>query len=387
MKFKKMAAFSLLEMAIALSILGLLLVVALPMISNHYAGQLAATQKSIVKTSFSKMDNALITFAKQQFRLPCPDSDDDGLENCTVSNGLLPYRTLGFNTPLVDGYQRKIRYSVYTQPANDLNLAETTLTDRYERVLPISAVPSVNYNDLDFCQALRLAQTQSFSSTYTHGTDSGVTTHAAYILASSGAADANHNATDGLYDGLNENGGNRFGSTDNVVNAIYDDYVHALSFSEFSGRLGCGAITSAVTSAANLAINAWAQSEIADDGLDTADFNVTVAKFNLTMARIDIVLAGINTALAITHGLLAVAMSTSTDPTSPAAILGFKLETAAGVIELATAIAAVVKAANNVTFTKESRQAAKKTKDAAILTEIDIVTKAMMADLRGGTTR
>lgn len=181
MKLKRMAAFSLLEMSIALSILGLLLVVALPMISNHYAGQLASTQKSRVQTSFSKMDNALITFAKQQFRLPCPDSDDDGLENCTVSTSLLPYRTLGFNTPLVDGHQRKIRYSVYTQPANDLNLAETTLTDRYERVLPISAVPSVNYNDLDFCQALRLAQTQSFSSTYTHGTDNGLTTHAAYI--------------------------------------------------------------------------------------------------------------------------------------------------------------------------------------------------------------
>ena len=256
MKLKKMAAFSLLEMAIALSVLGLLLVVALPMISNHYAGQLASTQKSIVQTSFSKMDNALITFAKQQFRLPCPDSDDDGLENCTVSNGLLPYRTLGFNTPLVDGHQRKIRYSVYTQPANDLNLAETTLTDRYERVLPISAVPSVNYNDLDFCQALRLAQTQSFSSTYTHGIDNSITAHVAYILASGGAADANHNAADGLYDGLNENGANRFGSTDNVVNATYDDYVHALSFSEFSGRLGCGAITSAVTSAANHAINA-----------------------------------------------------------------------------------------------------------------------------------
>ncbi len=390
MKLKNNKGFSLIEMAVSLAVLGALLVVALPTISDHYAGQLAATQKAVIQQSFSEIDNVLLAYSKLNFRLPCPDANDDGLEDCTASNGLLPYRTLGFNAPVTDGYLRKIRYSVYRQPTNDLDLAESTLTDRYVRVLPASAVPKSYLNDLDFCQALRLAQTQAFDATHTHGTHGGVTTHAAYALASGGASDANQNAADGFYDGLNENGGNRFDSTANSINASYDDYVHAMSFAEFAGRLGCGAITTATTAMANHAINAWGQSELADNGLDVSDFDIEVAEFKSTMATVAIVMAGVNVAILISHNLLASAMATAADVSSGITFASIATATAASITEIAATAAAKAQADSYLDYAKDARDGeggTKPTKDAAVLTEIDLVKKALAADFRGGTTK
>ena len=105
------------------------------------------------------------------------------------------------------------------------------------------------------------------------------------------------------------------------------------------------------------------------------------------MASVDVVMASVGVGIVVSHGLLAAAMATALDPMAGPAIAWVVLEGVSSGIQLAAAIASVVQAKLFLNFAKESRQGAKDTKDAAILTEIDVVTKAMMADLRGGTTR
>ena len=392
MNIKKIAAFSLIEMAIALSILGAMLAVALPLISNHYAGQSVGTQKSIVQNKFTEIDNVLIAFAKQHYRLPCPAATiNSGVEDCSISNGLgfLPYKTLGYNSFVKDGYLREFRYSVYRQPANKLDLAAASnATDRYAPVLAASSINTSYYNDLDFCQALRTAQTQSFDSDYVHGTHDATKVNTAYVLASSGAKDANQNGVNGLYDGVNENNNNQFDSTANIINSTYDDYVHALSFAEFSGRLGCGAITVGVSSMANIAINAWGQSEIADDAVRIAKYDVDVANFNANMATVAIVMSVINAGLIIAHGLLASAMATAADPTSAATFVSIGLEAAASAIEIAATITAKVQASKFFAFAEQALRNAEGAQHKAVSAEeVILIQKAFLADFRGGTTR
>ncbi len=86
--------FSLVEMAIVLAIVALLLGSLLPTIS----GQIEQQRRNETRKYMDEVRDALLGYAIAHKHLPCPDTNDDGLENtpCVASQvGTLPYKDLG----------------------------------------------------------------------------------------------------------------------------------------------------------------------------------------------------------------------------------------------------------------------------------------------------
>jgi prepilin-type N-terminal cleavage/methylation domain-containing protein len=88
----KYKGFSLIEMAIVLLIVSILLGgVLVPLSMQREIEQIKTTDKDLLQ-----IREALIGYAIQNQRLPCPDTDDDGIENNSCNAiGALPWADLG----------------------------------------------------------------------------------------------------------------------------------------------------------------------------------------------------------------------------------------------------------------------------------------------------
>jgi hypothetical protein len=100
----------LLEVAFIIMILGVMMVHMLePMAINIKMRMHTQTQDNIQEALTAAM--GFLTVKK---RLPCPDTDGDGLENCTAPPGILtgtcPYADLGVSC--LDGWKRPITWEV-----------------------------------------------------------------------------------------------------------------------------------------------------------------------------------------------------------------------------------------------------------------------------------
>ena len=109
------SGFSLVELAVVIAIVALILgALLVPLASQLQNRNIRETQESL-----RDIKEALLGFAVTQGRLPCPDTDRDGLENlpCTgfgnitdVVEGFLPWQTLA--VPPTDAWGSIFRYAV-----------------------------------------------------------------------------------------------------------------------------------------------------------------------------------------------------------------------------------------------------------------------------------
>lgn len=217
---KRLQGYSLVELAVTLvvtGIIGLAVWRLLPLTRPVAVGDPAIR---ILRES----EQAVLGFAMRSHRLPCPDVDGDGLEDCDAANvqGELPLRSLGLATPV------RLRYGVYraasVSAVVDADLA--TAQQRYTPVLPPVASVTV-LNGLDICLALRTAA----------AAPSGLTVGgvpAAFAVAHPGELDADGDGNS--YDGLNTTG---FALPGTAQSAVYDDRVIAVGLGELATRLGC----------------------------------------------------------------------------------------------------------------------------------------------------
>lgn len=120
---------TLIEMAVVLMILGLIVAGLLGPLDT----QLEARDRRQTLAQIERSLDALYGYAVTRGRLPCPDSDGDGLPNpafdpalaasavCTVDDGFLPWAELG--VPPGDAWNNRLRYRVrspaYTWPDGD----------------------------------------------------------------------------------------------------------------------------------------------------------------------------------------------------------------------------------------------------------------------------
>ncbi len=129
----RVAGFTLIELAMVLFIIGLLLVGLL----SPLAVKVEQEERGKTQASLDEIHAALIGFALGNRRLPCPDTDGDGVENpaapaanCTSDAGILPWVTLGVEQ--MDAWGNPFLYRVTDNFADALVAGENatfSLTD------------------------------------------------------------------------------------------------------------------------------------------------------------------------------------------------------------------------------------------------------------------
>ncbi|MCE2716753.1 MAG: type II secretion system protein [Pseudomonadota bacterium] len=139
MKFcKKLPAFALLEMAIALSVLGILGYMTLPLLSKIQQWQKVKTTHAHQE----KIMEALAGYVLANKHLPCPALTTNGQAQAVCTNetkaGFVPYQTLGIEAKTAkDGYHHWMTYVVqprlthekirWIQPMSDLRVDPKTI--------------------------------------------------------------------------------------------------------------------------------------------------------------------------------------------------------------------------------------------------------------------
>ncbi|ROZ84515.1 type II secretion system protein [Pseudomonas neustonica] len=346
MNTQRQSGFSLLEMALSLSVLGFLFAM-LPMTLSL----LDSVQSAAPSLDQNKLAvNASVGFIVQHDRLPCPDANGDGLENCNgTRRGRYPYRTVGLGKPLVNDSGYPYVYAVYQHSIANL----TALQSSYQPKL-LSGEVSTATNALDFCQGLRLGLSGGLqsgeASVLALGGSAGV--NPAFLFVDPGSADRNANGQP--LDGNNV-AGLVFESVGRSDSDNYDDTVTAISFAELSARLDCPHIIASVSAAArdaNAAYDAWRAYQfyldfrlfgesVRETSLDMAELKRTIALFN-SAAGTAMALNDLATGLASATGAAAIAVA-SVNAAIAAAMIVTELQSSAEDVagkkdELATAV-------------------------------------------------
>lgn len=211
------------------------------------------------RRSLTEAERALETFAMMQHRLPCPDTDGDGLEDqnssgCAAANakGGLPWQTLGIPDPAHSAGTPTIAYMVDDAGAEaDLTRADPdafrygaqgtaeflTTHAGLPRYANAPGGPSFRDNDIasvaDFCRSL--AQTASDGGPQLTGSKGS---EVAYALAHPGRRDRDGDGQ--LLDGANAANRALMEPLSRGVGPGYDDRVVAREHAGLARRLGCG---------------------------------------------------------------------------------------------------------------------------------------------------
>lgn len=304
LSFQRQSGFTILELVAVLALTGGL-IFALAYKTADVAQQRA---KQNTAQSLALADQHLREFAAREGRLPCPDSSGTGVENCGVSKGTLPYRTLGL---VAVGYQQgeiPIRYGVFRHSTANADLAV-----RSNHFQPTNADNTTyafnNLNSLDFCIGLRNAAQQPSNTSYLYQQSQGFALKPmAYMLAAPGQRDAD--GINGPYDGLNADSGVGFQAPDTPISPTYDDQTQGRGFDELYSLMRCEVTLRSLDLAANAIafeeeVIAFAESnaETAKEGVMMGIVGTSISTWNLAQAGA--ALASASTTLGISSGLLA----------------------------------------------------------------------------------
>ena len=352
-KTLKQSGFSLIELAVGMIVFGLFFSILSYLLFGmntvlHGKKGGRASDKSLITTGYgdgsqATIKKSLLFFVKRNYRLPCPDINKDGLEDCGSSNhvGSIPYLDLGYDQPVVDSRNNDVRYGVYRNGAKDADL--TVNKNRFAPYLPSdppggAETVKTTANTADFCKALENSwKTGTVNSTYVHTSDGTQIRNAAYILSTGGQRDADNNNS--FFDGRNGSGVD-FELSTRVEKGNYDDLVSTESFLDLYQLLNCSIRVAEINGAALDAqvaeVAAIAVATAIENGegeVEGAERGVNEAKYDLALGG----LAGFNAAFSIA-----------------AAATGISAKSIPDIANLVIAIAAGVKAAADI-FILEAR--------------------------------
>lgn len=285
--------YTLIELSIVLVVLGIVIVLIWRALGFNADHALAESERVMMRSA----DQAISGFVFAHSRLPCPDVNGDGIEDCAATGavGTLPAISIG----LSQADARRIRYGVYRNPAlpptGDADLAANV--DRMPMLVthgsPLygSFELQGNRNALDLCAALRTASAKSPDDAFVHVVTAEGSINVAYALALAGRHDADNSG--GLLDGANALPGTAFEAPARATDGGYDDRVVAVGFDRLIGRLGCSETLAAATHAhANAAVMAEITHQAMLDYKIQLDLINTLAEANVWAARAAIAIAG-----------------------------------------------------------------------------------------------
>jgi len=135
-------------MAVGALLIGVVVAVAARLVTSSAAGggaggtgaalDINSTENPLARPA---IDQAIRGFYLSQRRLPCPDLDDDGLENCGgVAYGSLPYRSLGLSPSREFGWLVPVGYGVY----KGAGTADLTVAGNHYKLRPARVDPACN---------------------------------------------------------------------------------------------------------------------------------------------------------------------------------------------------------------------------------------------------
>ncbi|MDX1351985.1 MAG: type II secretion system protein [Thiomicrorhabdus sp.] len=374
-KNRSALGFSLVELSVVLAIIGVLFL-AIPAITPVIQQLLVSENDEVV---IEKANSALKGFLIAQNRLPCPDSDADGNENCAagVHSGTLPYRTLKLSAPVKNGFGQELAYTVYrnSNAIASLDTDLASLKDRFQPLLP-NAETSTLSNGLDFCWALKNAITASANNGYAYVGSSASPINQAYVLATAGSLNANEIGS--VFDGINQIGAVGFELPSRVKDASYDDTVRSVGFAELAGELQCSTLLGKVNGAARTSFAMYDIARVTDFNtrfrqlaLDVHEGNVDQAEFNMALATADAAIYAAQTVIAIAAGAesFGVAVAAIAIPAVAAGAL-----TAKGLIDAANGLSD----ANSARDTAEAQRNEANTQK----TQIDVLYAAKLAEAK-----
>ena len=291
----------------------------------------------------AEADKALLSFAVARNRLPCSDTDHDGLEDCSTGNqkGWLPYRTLAIEGVSSSPGPGQLRYLVQRSAA-DL----ATAADVWQ---PIQSVASGAYSSTrkftpantgtpDLC--LKLGNAAALSLQAVDAQVASTPPRAvAYALAHPGSKDEDGDAN--LFDAENTamNTNVMAASEREHRSAVYDDLVVEKRYGDLAQQLGCAQLNTSINM---VSLSAEAVEQVQAQAVSNRDSSAVITAINGVMS----VIATVKTVLAAT------ALATSVGYASTAAgLLSGAIATCVVVVgcaEIPHAVASVAAAAVSV---------------------------------------
>ena len=271
------------------------------------AGYLGWRERTAVQTArtekatLSQADQAVITFATVMRRLPCPDTDRDGAEDCgaNAQKGWLPSTTLrlaGADPGVAIG---QLSYLVQ-RGTTEIDLA--TLSDSWRPLEYDDSVPTFaamrdttasggTYQaDIltltDLCQRLGEGTGATFSTALAHVTSSPVRP-VAYALVHPGLADEDGDGS--LFDGVNPDAVNAFDDPNrSPLLGGYDDLVLERSFSSLQAAFSCQPLAQSIDSLA-LGLDVVDQvDQMRLDNIDAAERAVIFAALGAAITAVEL---------------------------------------------------------------------------------------------------
>lgn len=256
----------------------------------------------------AQADQAIVAFATVMRRLPCPDTNRDGEEDCgnvDAQKGWLPSVTLRLAgaDPGVDVGQ--LRYLVQRgADANNL----TTLTDTWRPLayddsgetfssMQAGSYPSDILTLTDLCQRLETARTTPLGASLAR-VNTAPLRSVAYALAHPGNTDADGDGD--LFDGANSNAGANANLMEDPARrpllATYNDLVLERSFTSLQADFHCRPLIDSINTVA-LGHDVVIQvAQMRDDNIEAAGRAVAFS----TLATI---MTGLEIALAVAEGI------------------------------------------------------------------------------------
>jgi type II secretory pathway pseudopilin PulG len=365
----RQAGFTFVELSFVIIVMGMIATLVAQVVpAMRRSSATAETVRNLTNVELS-----LLSFAAINGRLPCADTNNDGLEDASSSCaevGKLPYRTLGYSSPLINADGFDFMYGLYVSPGGSslrTNAALGSATQRYlpsigpKDPLPVTladqSYPNTNHR-LDFCQGLRAGMTvppkmdqpgtfvntpPAFDALYLYvQTPAAVKKNVAYVLVDPGLGDMDLDGN--LFDGLNSTaaiGHPHLEHPNRQQSMTYDDRVVVGYFDQMWETLGCSAnMATAGRALPNVETTLALLHQSALEYREQLD----IAK---AMAYADQLSAGAGVALATT-GLLSSGASIATDIASAINTFGItaSASVAAGIAVGLNAAALVVSAVN-----------------------------------------
>lgn len=371
---RRQGGFSLVELGVALVILGVLGI----LVWRWVVSTRAPMQRTAILAQLDEAQSAVEGFVLSRHRLPCAASGSDGNEACSDGAAVfLPWRTLGLASRF-----GQLHYGV--NRGGGLDLAPATLapvvspdlnidfTDmpvlpsdpshspplvasadaqaaaaRAQTAIDAARARRAVANGLDWCRVLRRYAANTAAPGVLQAGNASASMPVAYILV--------HPGENGVFEGNNAVGASatwRFDFPGRPQDNAYDDLSLAVGPADLGERIGCVARLGEMQAAAQGAYAAYDTARAMQQYWSFRMFDITASESALQSAQTGVAVASMGLALATAGAVISIASAANTEGiTAPVVIIA--------AANVATAIAQTVFAAQALSSAQDALQVSK----------------------------